>query len=136
VRFAVYQAQEASFRLRGEAIPQSIGELAAEERNAGAVPGSLADARARLAETQAHLNSLTVNALDAGATLPISIELPRGVSFDMTGEESARDWALAQFYFHVVTAYAILRSQGVKIGKAHYMPHKSAYLRPGWMPSA
>lgn len=30
----------------------------------------------------------------------------------------ARDWALGQFYFHVMAAYAILRAQDVAIGKA------------------
>ncbi len=134
VRFAAHQAQEASFRLRGEAIPQSLDEVAAEGRNAGDVPGSLADARARIGEALSFLNSLTDDSLDAGATLPIAIELPGGISFDMTGEEYARDWALAQFYFHVITAYAILRNQGVTIGKADYVPHMFAYLRPGSMP--
>jgi len=120
--------------LRGEAIPQSLDEVAAEGRNAGDVPGSLADARARIGEALSFLNSLTDDSLDAGATLPIAIELPGGISFDMTGEEYARDWALAQFYFHVITAYAILRNQGVTIGKADYVPHMFAYLRPGSMP--
>lgn len=49
--------------------------------------------------------------------------------FDMTGEQYARDWALPQFYFHIVIAYAILRNQGIQIGKADYVPHMFAYLR-------
>jgi len=70
------------------------------------------------------------DALDAGGDLAITIELPGGMTFDMAGEQYARDWALPQFYFHVVTAYAILRQQGVAIGKAEYVPHMFAYLRP------
>lgn len=50
--------------------------------------------------------------------------------FDMTGEQYARDWALAQFYFHLITAYAILRSRKIDLGKADYVPHMFAYLRP------
>jgi hypothetical protein len=34
--------------------------------------------------------------------------LPGGLIFDLTGERYARDWALPQFYFHLMTAYAIL----------------------------
>lgn len=136
VRFAAYQAQEATFRLRGQAIPPSLAAVAAEGRNAGEAPGSFADARARIGEALSHLESLTGDALDAGETLPIAIELPGGVTFDMTGETFARDWALPQFYFHVVTAYAILRNQGIAIGKADYVPHMLAYLRSGPAPSA
>ena len=66
----------------------------------------------------------------------MAIELPDGMTFDMTGEQYARDWALPQFYFHVITAYAILRHQGVDIGKADYVPHMFAYLRPGTMAAA
>lgn len=56
--------------------------------------------------------------------------------FDLTTEQYSRDWALGQFYFHVMIAYAILRAQGVSLGKADYVPHMFAYLRPGTMPLA
>jgi hypothetical protein len=36
---------------------------------------------------------------------------------------------VSQFYFHVIAAYAILRQQGVAIGKADYVPHMFGYLR-------
>lgn len=49
----------------------------------------------------------------------------------MVGDDYARDWALPQFYFHLVTAYALLRSQGVQLGKTDYVPHMFGYLRPG-----
>jgi hypothetical protein len=45
-----------------------------------------------------------------------------------------RDWALGQFYFHVMTAYAILRNEGVAIGKADYVPHMFGYLRAEAVP--
>lgn len=96
----------------------------------------IADARTRIDEALSFLDGVTADALDAGSGLPIAIELPRGITFDMTGEQYARDWALPQFYFHIITAYAILRSQGVEIGKADYVPHMFAYLRPGSMPGS
>ncbi len=34
-----------------------------------------------------------------------------------------------------MTAYAILRAQGVELGKANYVAHMFAYLRPGTAPS-
>ena len=60
--------------------------------------------------------------------------LPAGMVFDLTAEQYARDWALPQFYFHLMIAYAILRAEGVDLGKADYVAHMFAYLRPGTMP--
>jgi hypothetical protein len=48
---------------------------------------------------------------------------------DVTAERYARDWALPQFYFHLITAYAILRSQGIDLGKADYVQHLLPHLR-------
>lgn len=33
-----------------------------------------------------------------------------------------------------MTTYAILRAQGVNLGKADYVAHMFAFLRPGTMP--
>lgn len=71
------------------------------------------------------------DAPDAGAGLAIALELPDGLAFDLTGAQYARDWALPQLYFHVVSADAILRNQGLVIGKADYVPRMSAYPRTG-----
>ncbi len=51
------------------------------------------------------------------------------MAFDMTGSEYAVNWATPQFYFHLVTAYNILRHNGVPLGKADYVQHMFAYLR-------
>jgi hypothetical protein len=92
-------------------------------------PGSLADAQARIAETVALLQGLAPGALDMAPEQPIAHELANGMVFDLTAEQYARDWSLGQFYFHVMTAYAILRSRGVALGKADYIPHMIPFLR-------
>ena len=136
VRFACLQAQEATFRLRGEPLPESLEQLAREGQNAGDRPGSIAEARARIDEVLLLLADIESDALDAGAARSIAIELPNGMIFDMTGEQYARDWAIPQFYFHLMTAYAILRNQKIELGKADYVQHAFAYLRPGSMPES
>lgn len=136
VRFACFQAQEATFRLRGAPLPEALEKVALEGQNAGEQPGSLSEAKARIGEALSMLDDLGPDALDAGAERSITLELPNGMIFDMTGEQYARDWALPQFYFHLNTAYAILRSQGIELGKADYVPHMFAYLRPGSMPQS
>ena len=38
-----------------------------------------------------------------------------------TGADSTNEMALPNFYFHVTTAYAILRSLGVDLGKMQFI---------------
>jgi len=95
---------EAVCRLRGEAFPAVINELLDEGRQAGERPGTLADAYARIDETVALLDGLAADALDMDADKPIAHELANGMIFDLTADQYARDWTLAQFYFHVMTA--------------------------------
>jgi hypothetical protein len=129
VRFAAVQAQEAPLRLLGRPLDQ-IQPVLDEGRNAGERPGTVADARARIDEALAFLDSLAPDALDqAPADQPLELTLPMGLTFDLTRGQFARDWALGQFYFHVIAAYAILRKEGVEIGKADYVPHMFPYLR-------
>ena len=135
IRFACVQAQEGMYRLKGDAFPPSITALLDEGRNAGEHPGTLADAQARIAETVALVESLSAGPFDTDPQRPIEHALPMGMIFDLTAEGYVRDWALPQFYFHVMAAYAILRSEGVDLGKADYVAHMFAYLRPGTMPA-
>jgi uncharacterized protein len=128
IRFACVQAQEGMIRLLGQAFPPSIEVLLDEGRNAADRPGSMADAQARIAETIAMIEAADVPELDPAT--PIAHALPQGMVFDLTAEQYVRDWALPQFYFHVMTAYAILRSQAVELGKADYVAHMFSYLRP------
>jgi uncharacterized protein len=39
----------------------------------------------------------------------------------MTAEEYVRSYGLPNFFFHMVTAYAILRNQGMSLGKMDYI---------------
>ncbi len=134
VRFACVQAHEAVARLTRQAFSPTLGELLAEGRDAGERPGSLAEAQARIRDTLASLERLAPDALDVAPETPITHELPNGMIFDLTAEQYARDWTLPQFYFHLMTAYAILRSHGVALGKADYIPHMLPHLRPGSLP--
>ncbi|WP_255961164.1 DUF1993 domain-containing protein [Stutzerimonas stutzeri] len=134
VRFACVQAREAICRLRGEAFPASITDLLDEGRQAVKQPGSLADAHARIDETVAVLDALSADGLDADADMPIAHQLPNGMILDLSAEQYARDWTLGQFYFHVMTAYSILRNQGINLGKADYVAHMLPHLRPETIP--
>src|SRR3546814_10317380 len=120
IRFSCVQAIEGVFRLKGEAFPPLVEILLDEGRNADDRAGTMADAQARIDETLALVESQAATLADANPGRSIAHSLPTCMIFDLTVEQYARDWAIAQFYFHVMTAYAIMRNQGVdQIGRAH-----------------
>lgn len=117
VRFVCNMPGEAMVRLAG--IP-----FTSTEDN----PSDLAEARAWI--TARRKTIADWNALDfVGDDAPIELALPNGMTFDLTAQEYVRDWALAQFYFHITTAYAILRKEGLDLGKIDYVPYIMRYMR-------
>jgi len=42
-----------------------------------------------------------------------------------------RDWTLPNFYFHAVTAYNILRHNGVELGKRDFLAEMHKYMQAG-----
>lgn len=130
VRFACVQAREGIHRLRREDFPPALTALLDEGRNARTQPGTLADAQRHIRETVEWVKQ-SASGSDGGAPeRPLSHALPSGLIFDLTAEQYVRDWAIPQFYFHVMAAYAILRSSGIDLGKADYVQHMFAYARP------
>lgn len=132
VRFACLQAYEGVARLSNRDLPDAAARLLAAGRVGGDAPGTLSEARAAIAETLAMLDE--ADAAGPEPSAPLAHELPNGMIFDLTAEQYVRDWALPQFYFHLMAGYAILRAEGVSLGKPDYVAHKFTYLRPGTMP--
>lgn len=57
------------------------------------------------------------------------IDLLGGRYVILPGSLFVDDWLMPNFYFHLVTAYDILRHEGVQIGKADYMAHLAGRVR-------
>lgn len=117
VEFACTQAQETICRLTQQPLPKLD------------TPSNMQEAKALIELTLAMLAATDRASIDGGADRQVSITLADGLIFDMTGHEFAVNWATPQFYFHLVTAYNILRHNGVQLGKAEYVQHMFAYLR-------
>ena len=117
-------------------MPDSVSTLLDEGRNAGEAPGTIRDAQARIRETLATVDSMVETRSRLEASAAIAHELPNGMIFDLTAEQYARDWAIPQFYFHLMAAYAILRGEGVPLGKIDYVAHMLPFLREGTAPQA
>lgn len=83
---------------------------------------TLAELQARIASTLAFLASVPADKIDgreeADITFPVGRErTPR----TMKGEAYLKHWALPNLFFHVTTAYALLRHNGVDLGKTDYL---------------
>jgi uncharacterized protein len=81
---------------------------------------SFADLQARIAKTIALLQSVDAAALADSDTRQINLNLGRQQA-TFEGEAYLLSFALPNFFFHVTTAYAILRHKGVPIGKRDFL---------------
>lgn len=134
VCFSCAQAHEGIARLRQEDLSPSITALLDKGRNAGTGSATIAEAQAMIAETLRIVEAGAADAPDLDPDTAVAHTLPNGMVFDLTAAQYVRDWALPQLYFHVMAAYAILRAQGVAIGKVDFVAHMFAFIRPGTMP--
>ena len=91
---------------------------------------SFADLKERCAKTIAYLNSIDPAAYDAGASREVVLTFPNGGGMRFDGTTYLSGFVVPNFYFHASMVYAILRAQGVAIGKfdflAHMAPHAFA----------
>ena len=81
---------------------------------------SFAELRARIAKTIAFLKSLDRNAFEGSETKDIVLKFPNS-TFEFKGIDYVNNFVLPNTYFHISTAYAILRSRGVALGKSDYL---------------
>ena len=90
---------------------------------------TLDELKARILKTIDYLEKADRSALAGAEEREIRTPLPQDRMLEMKGLEYLRDWMLPHFYFHVVTAYDILRHNGVDIGKLDYLSHAGSAIR-------
>lgn len=77
--------------------------------------------QARISKTISFLESLDRSLFDGAEKRVVRIRLSRDTEKDMAGQEYFNRYALPNFYFHITTAYNILRHNGVELGKGDYL---------------
>lgn len=99
-------------------------------RLAGLTPPSMPDTEASFAElrercdkTIAFITSIDPAAIAAGETRDIVLKFGNGMGYRFKGADFLTGFAIPNFMFHVTTAYAILRAEGVAIGKMDFLAH-------------
>ncbi len=81
---------------------------------------SFAELQQRLAKTRSFLSSLTAEQIDGSEERAITIK-GHGMEFHFKGQEYLLTFAIPDFYFHMTTAYAILRTCGLDLGKRDFV---------------
>lgn len=80
---------------------------------------TLPQLKARIESTIAYLQ--TFSAKDFAEAAARHVSQPRWEGQYLTGEEFVHQHAIPNLYFHITTAYSILRHNGVDVGKKDYL---------------
>lgn len=110
VQIACDQAKNGGARLAGTEPPK-------HEDN----EKTLAELKARIAKTVAFVKTLDAAQIDAAADREITFPLGPQNKGHMKGADYLNHFVLPNFYFHLSTAYGILRHCGVELGKRDFL---------------
>lgn len=88
---------------------------------------TLAEARAAIAGTQAQVAAIAAD--DARLGEPKRVGLGPGRYCELPAYQYVADYVLPNLYFHVTTAYAILRHLGAPLGKQDFMGWLAPHVR-------
>lgn len=110
VQIAADFAKGASARLAGVEVPS----FADTEQ-------SFAELIARLEKTLQFIDSLPVDGFEQAASRLIVLNAGTAKERQFIGQNYLLHYALPHFYFHVTTAYNLLRHSGIEIGKTDFI---------------
>jgi hypothetical protein len=110
VQIAADFARGISARLAGVEVPTYEGK-----------EKSFAELDALLTQTLAFLDSMNASQFEGSETKEIVLRPGTPKEKKLSGQAYLTNYGLPQFFFHVTTAYAILRHNGLAIGKRDYM---------------
>ena len=82
---------------------------------------SFAELQQRIAKTLALIEGMTAEQLNGSTVTEVVLRPGTPKEKKLTVEDYALKYGMPQFFFHVTTAYNLLRHNGVEIGKKDYM---------------
>ena len=81
---------------------------------------SLEDLQARIAKTVHFVQGINPTAINGSEGRDITLKIG-GQDLHMKGQSYLLNFVLPNFYFHITTAYAILRHNGLELGKKDFL---------------
>jgi hypothetical protein len=109
VQIACDTAKGAAGRLAGIEIPKH------EDTEA-----TLDELKARVTKTLEFIKTIRPEQLQGAETREIVLQFPQS-ALKFTGVSYLTNFALPNFFFHVTTAYALMRKNGVELGKRDFL---------------
>lgn len=89
---------------------------------------TLDELKTRIADCIAYVQTLPAEDYDGAETRAVTLPLIDKLVLETDGAHFLTGWAMPHFYFHVVTAYDILRHNGLEIGKRDYLSHAGRFI--------
>ncbi len=114
----------AQYQMASDSAKNAVARLTGTE--APSMPDtekSFAELRDRCDRTIDYLKGFDADSLAGSEDREVVIKFPNGMSYRFVGGQYLAGFALPNFFFHVTTAYAILRNAGVSLGKADFLQH-------------
>jgi uncharacterized protein len=81
---------------------------------------TFAELQERITKTIAFMDGIKPEQLDGTEAKEIKFSIKEW-NFEFVGEQYLLTWIIPNFYFHITTAYNILRSNGVEVGKTDFL---------------
>jgi len=110
IQFASDSAKGAVARLTGQEAPVMADTEA-----------SFAELQERCRRTVEYVRGMPAAAFDHAEQREVVMKFPGGTGYRWTGRDYLTGFALPNFFFHVTTAYALLRANGVGLGKPDFL---------------
>jgi len=117
MRDLIFQVRVASDSSKGLAARLTGTEAVSMEDN----EKTFDDLYKRIDRTVEVLNGYKKEQFEGKEDITVSIPSGRGETRQMNGLDSLLNFAIPNFFFHVTTAYDILRSKGVPLGKKDFL---------------
>src|SRR5258708_39746522 len=115
------------FRFPARCKSRRIMPKGATARLAGVEPPRFADDEKtfdeldqRIARTIDYISGIPAGEIEGSSDRPILLKLGKS-ELELKGKSYLLTFALPNFFFHVTTAYGILRHRGIDIGKSDYL---------------
>jgi hypothetical protein len=112
------------FQIASDTAKGAIARLAGVE--APAMPDdekTFAELAERCRKTIEFIAGVDRAAFDGAEAREVVLKFPNGMGYRFTGNDYLTKFALPNFFFHVTTAYALLRAHGVALGKPDFLQH-------------
>lgn len=114
----------AQYQMASDSAKNAIARLTGiEAPSMPDVETSISELKERCARTIAFIEGVDPSAFAGAEEREAVLKFPDGRGYRWKGGDYVSAFALPNFYFHAVTAYAIMRAAGVQLGKPDYLQH-------------